>query len=473
MIKLSDENTAQRAGLGYTISNIILKGIIFLSLPVFSRLLSPSDFGIYNNYLAYEGIISGIMSLGLYSCIKKAVFDFKDNFNSFFSSILSSIIFTYILTIILSFIFKHQIFKYTGFNEYIIIILLSQSFGSAIIQLYASKLNVEFKYKEYLIISALNSITNIVLSICLIFLLSYQPWISRIIGTATPYIIIGIYLVTKCYIKGRVFLKKEYVFYSLKIGLPLIPHVLSQYILNQSDRIMISKFIGDSESGIYSFAYNVCTILYIVLMSIESAWTPWTYNCYENHKNENVKKASNRLMILSVCLFIGFVSICPEVYKILGDEKYYPGIKMIIPLSLSMFLFFLYSFPVGIEYYHKKTLFVSIATCVAAMLNILLNFILIPKYGYYVSAFTTLISYVIMFLIHLAISMKFNIKQNYNLTTMSFIIFISFLYSLLLFFVEDYFVLSIIVRYGITVLDVGFMLYFFKNDIQSLRRKMK
>ena len=113
---MSDENTAQRAGLGYTISNIILKGIIFLSLPVFSRLLSPSDFGIYNNYLAYEGIISGIMSLGLYSCIKKAVFDFKDNFNSFFSSILSSIIFTYILTIILSFIFKHQIFKYTGFN---------------------------------------------------------------------------------------------------------------------------------------------------------------------------------------------------------------------------------------------------------------------------------------------------------------------------------------------------------------------
>lgn len=466
-----DDKTAKKAGLGYTIGNVLLKGIIFLSLPIFTRLMSPADFGLYNNYIAYEGILSGIMCLGLYSCIKKAIFDYKDKFNSFFSAILSSMIFTYILFLLLSLIFQKYIVDFTGFNIYIIIILLSQSFCSAIIQLYASKLNAEFKYKEYLIISAINSISNVGLSVLFIFSFSFYPWVSRIIGTAVPYLVLGIYLIIKSYLKGKVFFNKNYVAYSLKISLPLIPHVLSQYVLNQSDRIMISKLIGNNESGIYSFVYSVCTILYIVLISLESAWTPWTYNCYENDDVPRVRMAGRRLMILSLCLFIGFVSICPEIYKLIGEKTYWDGIKMIIPLSLSMLMFFFYSFPVGIEYYHKKTVFVSIATCIAAAINIVLNFILIPKFGYTAAAYTTLISYSVMFFIHLLISLKYDIHKIYDLSLVFVIILIALAYSIMLFFIDIDSIFNYLVRYVFIIFDIIFMIFYYKNDIKKIRRK--
>lgn len=62
--------SAVKAGLWYTIGNIALKGCAFLTLPVFTRLLSTSDFGVYNAYIAYEQIFTAILGVGFYGTIK-------------------------------------------------------------------------------------------------------------------------------------------------------------------------------------------------------------------------------------------------------------------------------------------------------------------------------------------------------------------------------------------------------------------
>ena len=79
-----------KAGLWYTIGNIALKGCAFLTLPVFTRLLSTSDFGVYNAYIAYEQIFTAILGVGFYGTIKNAKLDFKENFKKYLSSIVYS-----------------------------------------------------------------------------------------------------------------------------------------------------------------------------------------------------------------------------------------------------------------------------------------------------------------------------------------------------------------------------------------------
>ena len=77
------------SGIWYTIGNMLIKGIVFLSLPIFTRLLSPEDFGYYNTYIAYQSIMSVVVGLGLSGCIKNAKIDYCNSYNEFVTSILS------------------------------------------------------------------------------------------------------------------------------------------------------------------------------------------------------------------------------------------------------------------------------------------------------------------------------------------------------------------------------------------------
>ena len=101
--------TAFKAGIWYTIGNLLLKSCIFFTLPIFTKLLSTSDFGIYNTYMAYEGIITAILGLGLYGSIKNAKLDFKDNFNNYLSSILTFSLGFLLLILLVGNIFYHLI----------------------------------------------------------------------------------------------------------------------------------------------------------------------------------------------------------------------------------------------------------------------------------------------------------------------------------------------------------------------------
>ena len=191
--KMSDKKEL-KAGLGYTIGNILIKGISFLTLSVFSRLLNTADFGTYNTYVAYEAIISIIVGLGIYSSIKNAKKDYKE-VECYVSTQNWICLFTAICILLLSFIFRNQISSFTGFSFYIIVILVFHSFGSAMLNVINARLALEYDYKKYLIFAVLNTILSVGLSIILILtILSNYRADARIIGAAIPMIIIGIYV---------------------------------------------------------------------------------------------------------------------------------------------------------------------------------------------------------------------------------------------------------------------------------------
>ena len=92
--------------------------------------------------------------------------------------------------------------------------------------------------------------------------------------------------------------------------------------------------------------------------------------------------------------------VAPEVVKILANKNYWEGISIIPPVVLANYVIFAYSLYVNIEHYYKKTPYITINTIIAAVSNIILNFIFIPKFGYVAAAYTTLASYVISFALH-------------------------------------------------------------------------
>ena len=86
VIKKSDKKKIVKAGLGYTVGNYLIKGLSFLTIPVFARLMDSNDYGIYNTYIAYESIMYILIGLALHVSFKKAKYKFDEHFNVYVSS---------------------------------------------------------------------------------------------------------------------------------------------------------------------------------------------------------------------------------------------------------------------------------------------------------------------------------------------------------------------------------------------------
>lgn len=464
--------SAVKAGLWYTIGNIALKGCAFLTLPVFTRLLSTSDFGVYNAYIAYEQIFTAILGVGFYGTIKNAKLDFKENFKKYLSSIvfLSVLIFIFITAAanVAYPIYCNEL----DFSRFVTNCLLFQSFGAYMLYLYGVKLNAEFRYRSFLIMSSINVLGNTVLSIILIlFVFPNERYLGRILGSAIPLIGIGVALCFLIWRNGRTLYNKAYWKYGLAIGLPLLPHVISQSLLSQVDRIMIKDMVGSSEAGIYSYIYTICTILYIVGNSMENAWSPWVFYTLDSGDKKRIERAGKDYVMVFALLTIGFFCVMPEVTKIMAGSNYWGGISLIIPLTFGNFFVFMYGLPVNIEYYHKKTGFISLGTILAAGLNAVLNYFGIILFGYQVAAYTTFLSYGMLFLFHWFIANKYGVSELYSfkflLNRTALVLILGFAVLL----TDGFMVFNFILRYMLIIL---ILIWFYKHRqmlVGALKRR--
>lgn len=402
-----------KAGAGYTIGNILIKGIVFITLPIFSRILSTEQFGIYNTYMAYESIIAIFLGMGVYSSIKNAKFDYPDKIDKYVSTVLWMTVIPLIVCSVISIVLKEKISAQLGLPSVFIVLLVLQSYGSAMLSISNSRLSLNYKYKSYIAYAAFNTVVNIALSIFLIVVVfDEHKEYGRIIGSAVPLIILGAYIFLTNQKKGEFKFDYNMSKYAATIGFPLIAHYLSQQIQNQFDRIAITNLVGTSETGIYSFAYNIAVVLQVIFYSLENVWGVWMFSHMESREYHAIREASKKYMWLIAFIAIMMLVFSKEVIFIMGDKEYWSGATIFVPILIAMFLLYLYTIPVSIEYYFKQTKYIAMMTVVAAVFNIVTNYMFIPIFGYAAAAYTTLASYGILFVLHWIISIKILRKNN-------------------------------------------------------------
>lgn len=401
------KKNAMSAGIWYTVGNILIKGINFLAIPIFSRIMSTDEFGIYNVFISYEAILYIVIGFAVHTSIRSANIKFENQIDKYTSSVSLIYIYMSIDMIILTFIFEKFLVKTLDFSLEVIILLVVYSFGCAILTLYNNRIALEYEYKQYLIISFINSIGNIGISLLLILtLFSKKRELARILGCTATIFAISLYILHEFYKKEKPKYKKEYWGFAIKYSLPIVPHGIAQVLLAQFDRIMIRKIVSNSAAGIYSLAGNIKLILVIITESISTAWSTWFYEKVEENKFEIIQEKSSQLIIVFSILSIGLLTIAPEIIFILGGEAYKKATYVAVPMIIDAFILFIYNIIVTGEYYTGKTKYVMYGTLVAAFIDIISNYIFINMFGYYAAAYTTLFSYVCYVILHIVISKK-------------------------------------------------------------------
>lgn len=411
-IKKLFTNKIIKAGSWYTITNFFLKGITFLSIPIFTRLLSTKDYGVVSLYNTWVVIFTIIIGLSLNESIRRAKYDYSDNYNEFVSSItfLSLIIFLVYLIIFIP--LGNVLQGVTGLSAFLFYLMIFQSFFTNIQELTMTKLRFEYKYKMVSIISIILGLSGIILSIFLIQTqFEGQSFLGKIIGTLIPIIIIGFFCIFYLLGKGKEFVNLVYWKYALVLSTPLIFHSLSSVANNLFDRILINKYLGDSATGIYSFAYNVAVIVGVIGISLEQAWLPWFFEKFKQSKLTIIKERARIYRNFYTVIYICVLMVSTEIIKVMAAEDFWGGLDILPWIFMAYYFQFMYALEVNVEFALKKTILIPLGTIFSAIINIILNILLIPKFGYMAAAITTVISYFLLFLFHYLMTTKI-IKQN-------------------------------------------------------------
>lgn len=385
-----------KASLWFVFNNIMIKGISVITGPIFTRLLTTGEYGTYSLYISWFNILTIFTSLNLYyGVFTNALNRIKDGRErDIYVSSLQGLVTVLVLALTIVFLpFRLFWSNLLKLSEAALTLMLVHLWVEPCVQFWLARQRFELNYKHAVIITIVKSLLNPILGLILVLSADYDKSLARIISVVLAEVILAGTIMVIQFYKGKTFYHRENWRYSLGFNIPLIPHYLSLVVLAQADRIMIERYVGVSKVGIYSVAYNIGLMIQIFTNGISSSMTPWTYEKLNNKDYKSIRKTTNMLLLflaVAICAMLLFV---PEVVAIFAPEKYYEAIYVVPPVACSMFFVFLCTIFAIPQMYFESQKFMSIASTLAAILNIILNYVFINLYGYIAAGYTTVACY--------------------------------------------------------------------------------
>ena len=397
----------------YIGGEILSKGIGYLGILIYSQIMSTGEFGTLSISFSLLALFSIFYSLGIRGAITRYYFEKHNDFQSFLSS---NLILFILWSILITFIFialRDPIISFFIIPKFLFNFLLFIGFSVSLFELFLSYLQTKKLSKTYGIAVLIKSIIVFCLGLTLTFSLESKLFYGPIYGMTISWVIGLILLSYLIYKKVNYDFNIKHIKYTLIFSIPIFFHLISQNILNTFDQVIINQEIGSKFVGIYSFAYQVSVIQLFVILAILKSWTPIFYermNAKEHKIIESLIINKSTIITISSITIMIFSEI---ILRLFVSTRYASSFELIPILITGYFMFYLYTVYANYSFYLKKTVSVSIITLITGGINVFLNYLFIPIYGIEAAAWTTLVSFTIMFIMNFIIS-----KSYLNIVTM-------------------------------------------------------
>lgn len=458
---------ALKAGAWYVVSSIMVKAISIITTPIFTRLLSTAEYGTVSTFTSWHTLLLTFFTLNLTYSIGRAKLDFPGKLDDYVGSmqVLSAIVSACVVG--LAIIFINPVSSFLELNRFQTILLLIYLFFEPAISFRQNCYRYKYQYKQNIAIAWYTALSTVFLALILIMNLDGDNATLRMIGITVPTVVLSVFFWIKSFKSRHLNCNRTYWKYGWSLSGPLILHTVSMNILSQSDRIFISKICGTSSTGIYSLAYNYGLLLNIITGAVSDGWLPWFHDTFFAEKFDEIKKNVKYIVVLGCYVGLACIALAPEAIKILGGDAYSEGVYCVPPIVLGIVCQYIYTHYVNIEMHMKKTKYVSMGTIFAAILNVVLNAIFIPKFGYVAASYTTLASYIALLFIHFTITRRILKVKLYNDVFMFGSMVVTAVVTIIITYSYSY----TLVRY--LLIGVGFITFVlvFRNFIISFVKK--
>ncbi len=405
--------TAKAAAV-YTICSIVQKCISIITLPLFTRLLSTEQYGQVTVYSSWSSLLVILLTLQLpYGSFSTAMVKFEDKRDEYIASVEGICLLLSAVFLIIYLPFRIQWNKLFELPTFIMVLMVCDILAGTGIAFWSGKKRFELRYKEVVAATIAVSILSPAVQLILVHY-SDEKGYARIIGGVLVKALIGGVIYVIGIIRGKRLYDKTFWKYAFGFNIPLLAYYLSQMIFNASDKLMISHMAGKDKAAIYGVAYSLAIMFNFLLTSINSSYVPWFYGkLKEKKQNENIPIA-NAIAMLMAGVLLMVIWFAPEIIKVMAGDKYQDAKWIVPPVAMSVLLLFYSQLSINIEFYFEEKKMLVNASIVAALVNVVLNYLLIPVLGYYVAGYTTLLSY-FLFAIANYLAMRKVLKQK-NIT---------------------------------------------------------
>ena len=401
-----------KATIWFLLCGLLQRGITVIVTPIFTRLMSTEEYGQYTLFSSWLEVIGIFLTLRLYyGVFMQGLIRYDNDKDEYTSALQGLTTLIEIIALIIYLPFREIVNDFTGLDTILTICIFLSSWASAMFGFWSTRQRVEYRYRALVILTLIVAIIQPVSGIVAVLLYQTQKVDARVISMAIVQVTFFGWIFIYYFGKSKKLYSKEFWIHALKFNIPLIPHYLSHILLNQSDRIMIARIISKSAAGIYGLAYNLSWIMTIFNQALLKTLDPWIYQSIRDKDYKRLAKVSYFALVGVSILNISLIAIAPEVISIFAPQEYHEGIWLVPPLAITVVIMFMYSLFADFEFYYEKTSFVMLASVLGAIINIALNFYLLPLYGFQVAAYTTLIGYIVYIGMHYCFMRYVQIKE--------------------------------------------------------------
>ncbi len=386
----------------YTIGALIPKAIGFFLLPIFTRYLSPDEYGIINYTESITLFLFAITILSLNTYLLRHVFDYEKEedrkklignvflFITFINFVMLAIELVLFPRIISAFDIK------IDFNPYFILALINN-----FLHIFSVVPLIIFRYKgkakNFVAVNITHSFLQIILSLILVIYLDMGV-LGRYYGSLISNIIFLIVYLIIVYNNTILKLNLPQIKEGLVFSLPLVPGTFLSIIISVSDRIMLERFVSLTDLGIYSVANTLGMLLQILAYSSYLTYEPIIFSKIgKDGFADSIYKIKTFFMSIIIVLAFLYALFSKEILTIMVSSKFMMGVK-VIPIIILSTVFISGNYLFGtILIGFKKTNISFLSNTAGAIINIMVNLFMIPLTGIYGAALSTLTSYFIMY----------------------------------------------------------------------------
>ena len=400
--------------LEYTAGNFFKKLILLILLPIFTRLMAPAQYAVYENLMIFIAFLSLIYFLGQQQAVfsyfyNKKTPEYHFSYISTVFLIIASVGLLFSLFIIL---FRNELSililrssKWSNLFIYISIIL----FSDVISGMGLSILNILEKSRRYLILGTLKNVVFLLLiivgtvshTLSITKIISYLMFSSLISLFLTAYFMVGV--LNRFSPKIKKYFSSELAKKLLAFGIIMIPGTIAMMILRLSDRYMLTYFSARNlyDVGIYAIGYRLGAVIIFLNSIVSLVYFPYAMKVKDNSS----AKVSYKNMFYYYTIFAalaGFLIILfeKEIFYLLIDSAYFSSVKIVVFGVISSYLLGLFNL-INLNFYVKKKAGRIAATVIfGALLNIFLNYLLIPNYGIMGAGIASVIAYLTIVIVN-------------------------------------------------------------------------
>lgn len=371
--------------------------ISYLLLPLYTSQLDPSEYGNYDFICTLSIFLCPIITLLMEESMFRYLID-ADSKVQRKKIITQTIIYTFFGTVIFTILAALIMGFGTDYTPMYITAIITFVISNILIGLSNALSRGLGKIKLYSISNFILGISTIILNV--IFILALKAgaegllWANTIANAFTAIIILGILKLPKYIGKVDRPLMKDMIKYSI----PLVPNSISWSIINMSDRIILTQLVSSAANGIYAMANKFPNIINVLYGYFYTAWKESAAKIVkEENKNQYYNSiyhdAKRFLYAVTICL----IAVMPFAFPIFIDESYNEAYIYIPIIMVATYYSNLSSFYGGIFTAYKDTKIMGTTTIVAAIINLVVDLILVTKFEIYAACFSTLIANLIVY----------------------------------------------------------------------------